>query len=322
MLQKALPTLHPQGFTLSSRFDDLAGRDQAIAVALVMTNETVSTEQIGPIYKLFVQLRGQAMFFDFKSKTVLRAYPFSFAYIDALPSAPTDEQKNERIGYVYLGKNGKPGILERFANALNQASIPTTVPRYLQVSSVTLGEEAVSQFPVEYAQGAAETWVADTLSEAISSKMSVPILPFAKGYAIGNVMSMTVADGTIFNLTLPKPDYQLVVNIPKLKKIVYEEKAAGKSLIYGTLADLKLEEPLSGTLYLNAQFKNGEAKVVPATQVNTEDFPAFQDSMRGLFTKLYGVIAGESSPWLKSATSNADIEKQITSTRELIKTCK
>jgi hypothetical protein len=323
LLRKSIPSLKPQAYNLSAqRIDELTGRDQAIAVALVMNNETVSTEQLGSIYKLFVQLRGQALFFDFKSMTILRAYPFSFAYLDAFPAAPTDDQKDADMRYVYLGTNGKPGILDRFGQALMQATIPTNIPRFVQVSHVVIGDEARSEFPSQYGNGVAETWVADTFGEAIASKMNIPILPFSEGYAIGNVMSMTVADGSVYLLKLPKPDYEFTVNISKLRKIVYEEQAAGKSLIYGTYASLKLEEPLSAHAYLDGQFKNGEVKVVPAMQVDTDDFPAYQDSMRGLFTKLSGAIAGDNTPWLKSAASGNDINKQIASTRELLQSCK
>jgi hypothetical protein len=135
-------------------------------------------------------------------------------------------------------------------------------------------------------------------------------------------MSMTVSDGSVFNLKLPQPDYEFVVNLSQLKKVTYNETAAGKSLIYGAFASVKLSEPLSGHVYLDGQYKNGEIKVVSAIQENTEDFPAFQDSIRGLFTKLAGVIAGDNNPWLKSATSGKDINKQIASTRELLKKCK
>ena len=322
LLKKSLTSIQPKGYTLVPRIDELAGDDQVIAVALVITNETVSTDQIGHIYKLLVQIRGQALFYDFKSQTILRAYPFSFAYIDALSATPTESQKDESIGHVFLGTGGKPGIFERFGQALTQATIPTNVPRFVQVSNVAIGDEARGNFPPEYEKGAAETWVADTFGEAIANKMGIPILPFTKGYAIGNVMSMTISDGTVFNLKLPKPDYEFSVNISKLRKVVFDEKAAGKSLIYGTYASLKLEESLSTHAYLDGQFKNGEVKVVPATQVNTEDFPAFQDSMRGLFTKLSGAIAGDNTPWLKSAASGNDVDKQIASTRELLQSCK
>ncbi|MNR88984.1 hypothetical protein D3C72_199380 [compost metagenome] len=321
-LQKLLPSINPANYTLVARHSELVGRDQAVSVAMVMTNETVSTEQIGQTHKLFVQLRGQALFFDFKSKTILRAYPFSFAYLDALPETPTEAQKAVAVALVYQGRDGKPGIYERFAAALKQASIPSKVSRFVQVSNVILGDEAKSEFPTLFASDVGETWVADTFGEAISSQVDIPILPYAKGYAIGNVMSMTVADGSVFNLKLPKPDYEFTLNLSKLRKILYDEKPAGKSFIYGSYASIKLEEPLSATIYLDSSFKNGEVKVVPASQLNTEDFPAFQDSIRGLFTKLAMAVAKDNSTWLKSSASASNIEKQVAATRELLQSCK
>ena len=322
LLQQALVSVHPQDYSLTSRIDELKGRDQAVAVALVMTNETVSTELIGGVHKLFVQLRGQALYFDFKSMTILRAYPFSFAYLDTLSAVPTDKNKDASVANVYLGTNGKLGIIGRFSQALTTATLPTSVSRFVQVSSVAIGDDARMAFPTQYENGAAEAWVADTFSEAIANRMGIPILPYSSGYAIGNVMSMTVADGTVYSLKLPEADYKFSLNVSKLKKVVFDEQAAGKSLIYGSYLTLKLEEPLSSHTYLNGQFKNGEAKVVSAMQLNTDDFPAYQDSMRGLFTKLSGVIAGDGNPWLKSAASGNDIDAQILATRELLKSCK
>ena len=322
ILQKTLASLQPKNIKITTKIDDLLGRDQAVAVALVMTNEVVSTELIGQTYKLFVQLRGQVVFFDFKSKTVLRTYPLSFAYLDALPAQPTDSQILDSIQNVYLGKNGKLGIIERFKHSLINATIPNAVTRYVQVVNVDISVDARPKFSEAYGKGVAETWVADSFSEAIANKMEMPILPFSRGYALGNVMAMTISNGEVYTLTLPKPDYEFKIKITNLRKVVFEETAAGKSLIYGSYATLSLEEPLSGTFYLNGDYKNGEVKVVSALQTNTEDFPAFQDSIRGLFTKLAGEISGENTSWLKSATTGKDILKQMASTRELLNSCK
>ena len=322
LLQKTLASAQPKNIKITSKIYDLLGRDQAVAVALVMTNEVVTTELIGQTYKLFVQLRGQAVFFDFKSKTVLKTYPLSFAYLDALPAQPTNSQIIDSIQNVYLGKNGKLGIIERFKNSLINAKVPDAVTRYVQVVNVVISDDARPKFSDAYGKGVAETWVADSFSEAIANKMEMPILPFSKGYALGNVMAMTISNGEVYTLTLPKPDYEFRIKITNLRKVVFEETAAGKSLIYGTYATFSLEEPLSGTSYLNGDYKNGEVKVVSALQTNTEDFPAFQDSMRGLFTKLAGEISGENTSWLKSATTGKDILKQMALTRELLNSCK
>ena len=322
LLQSALPSIHPKNYTIVPRLDELKGRDQAIAVALVLTNESVSTEQIGPVYKLLIQIRGQALFFDFKSMTVLRAYPISFAYIDALSEPPTDAVKDRDVAYIYKGTGGKPGLIDRFITALTGAALPSGVSRFVQVSNVAIGDEARAIFPPEYHNGSAETWLADTFGEELSGKLGIPILPYSKGYAIGNVMSMTISDDSVYNLTLPKPDYQFSVELLKLKTVPFEVQAAGRSLIFGSLVSIKLEEPLSGHIYIDSQFKNGEVKIVPISQVNIENFPAYQDSIKGLFSKFFGVISGDNNPWLKSAAIGPNIDKQVLATRELLKSCK
>ncbi len=322
IFQKDIASLHPKNFTLVSTVDELKGRDEAVVVAFVITNETLSTEQIGRVYKLLIQIRGQVLFFDFKSMTVLRAYPVSFAYIDALMEAPSEAVKDRDVGYVFNGSNGKPGLLSRFEDSLVKAKLPTAASRYLQVSSVEIGDQARGVFPAEYGGGVAESWLADTFSEKLSTALDIPILPYSKGYAIGNRMAIKVSDSTVYDLTLPKPDYEFDVDLLKLKTVPYDVKAAGRSLIYGALVSVKLEEPLSAHVYMDSQFKNGEVKIVPVSQTATDDFPAYEDSINGLFTKLFGVISGDNNPWIKSASVNPNTDKEITATRELLKLCK
>lgn len=59
-LQKIPPSIQSPRHLLIPQIntlDALDGRDQAVSVAPVMSNETVSMEQLGPVYKLLVQLR-------------------------------------------------------------------------------------------------------------------------------------------------------------------------------------------------------------------------------------------------------------------------
>ena len=148
------------------------------------------------------------------------------------------------------------------------------------------------------------------------------MLPFSKGYAIGNVMSMRIADGDVYMLKLPEPDYTITLDVPRFKKIKSGEAAAGASYIYGAYSNVKIQEPTSGRSYMDADFKNGEVKMVPASQDTLDDFPAYYDALKGLFVKLSDNLAGNKSDWLKSASANPDISKQISSTQDLLKSCK
>ena len=324
MLRDAISQNTPQQLKLVTQIDELKGRDQAIAVALVIGSETISVEQLAGLHKLFVLIRAQALFFDFKSMSVVRAYPISFAHIDTFDRAPTPAEVAERVRGVYEGAAGKPGIFARFGATLAKASMPSSTSRYLQISKIAIKPEAMASIPgyLSSSPTIAETWAADLVGEALSTRAGVPIIPYAKGYAVGNVMSMRISDGDVYNLKLPKPDYEIGVELSAFRKIEYGKSAAGASFIYGTYASMKIEEPVSGKVYMNTALKNGEIKLVPVTQTYVDDFPAFYDSINGMFVKLSEALDGRGNTWLKTAAAATDIDKQIADTRELIKLCK
>ena len=325
-LRRLLDATPPSHLKIVSQIEALKGRDQALAVALVIGSETVSVEQFGNAHKLMVLIRGQAMFFDFKSMNVLRAYPVSFAYIDLLDHPPTADEVLARVKLVYQGTGDKAGVLARFAQNVAKAQIPPGVPRFLQVTSVQLKPEALEVLPayIKSEPGAAETWAADLVSDAISTRVGVPIVPYAKGYAIGNVMSMRISDGTVFELKLPQPDYEIKVELSGFRKVKFSEVQGGaSSFVYGAYAQMHIEEPLSRKAYLSTALKNGETRVIPASQRHVDDFPHFYDAVNGLFVKLAQAMDGKGDEkWLRSAASAKDIDLQIQSTRELMKQCK
>lgn len=316
---------NPKNFNISTApINELKGNDQNLVASLVISSETVSVERFGNIRKLFVLLRGQALFFDFKSMNVVRTYPVSFGYVDNFQHDPSPQEILERVRLVYEGSDNKPGLYSRYASALAGAVLPTQVPRYMQVTKATLAPEMLAVLPdyLKSSPSTAETWAADLVGEAISTRVGVPIVPYSKGYAVGNVMSMQVMDGEVFNLTLPNPDYEIEVDFKNVKKIKFSESAGGASFVYGTYADIKIHEPMSGTQYLNTSLKNGETKVIPASQTYVDDFPAYYDSINGMFVKLSETIAGKDSGWIKKAASVSDIDSQIAKTTKLMNLCK
>lgn len=326
ILQRMLSEASTGNLRIIGQIESLKGRDQALAVALVVGAETVSVEQLGSVHKLMVLVRAQAMFFDFKSMNVVRSYPISFAYIDLLDHVPSADEVQARVRLVYQGTGDKPGILARFVESVSKAQIPTQVPRFIQVTAVQFKPEALEVLPayVKAEPGAAETWAADLISEAISTRAGIPIVPYSKDYAIGKVMSMRVADGAVYELKLPQPDYEIKVELSGFRKIKYSEIQDGAtSFVYGAYAQIQIEEPLSGKFYLNTALKNGETRVIPARQRYVDDFPHFYDAINGLFVKLAQVMGGQGDEkWLKSAAAAKDIDYQIASTKELIKQCK
>ena len=323
-LSSALKASPPGNLQIVGQIEELKGRDRALAVALVIGAETVVSEQFGDMHKLLVLIRGTAMFFDFKSMSMVRSYPISFAYVDLLNRVPTNEDIRARVRMVYEGTNDKPGILSRFASSVVQATLPDQVPRFLQVTSAQVSAEVLDALPayVKSEPGAAQVWLADIVSEAISTRLGVPIVPYAKGYAVGNVMSMRVSDGKVWELKLPTPDFEISADLTGLKKIKFNEIPGGAtSFVYGAYAQLRIEDALKKGL--NTALKNGETRVIPASQKYVDDFPHFYDAINGLFTKMALAVDGRGDDkWIKSAASAKDIGQQISQAKEMVKQCK
>lgn len=324
-IQASIAATPPRNLQIApGMIEELKGRDQAIVTSLVVNSETVSIERFGNLRKLFVLIRAQALFFDFKSMAMLRSYPLSFAYVDVFEREPTDEEILSRVQAVYEGFGTKPGLFARYANVLAGATIPAQAPRLLKVTDVVLDPSVMESLPayLKSEPGMAETWAADMVSEAISTRAGVPLIPFTQGYAVGNVFAMRVSDGDVYRLKLPEPDYAISVNLTGIRKVRFGSVAAGESFVYGTYATVRIEQPLMGVSYLRTAVKNGETKVVPATQTYVDDFPAYYDSWNGLFTRLATAIATKEMGWVKAAAAAPDIEAQILKTNILISQCK
>ena len=325
-IYQAINKMAPENLKITPQIEEIKGRDQALVTALVVGSETVSIEQFGQAHKLMVLIRGQAMFFDFKSMNIVRSYPISFAYVDLLDHVPTQAEVLTRVKMVYEGANDKPGLIGRFANTVAKAKMPSQVARYIQIADVQIKPEALSSLPdyIKSEPGAVETWAADLAGEAISTRAGIPIIPYAKGYAIGNVMSMRISDGEVWELKLPKPDYEISIEFSGFKKVKFSEVEGGAtSYVYGAYSGIKINEPLSGKIFLETPLKNGETSVIPASQKYIDDFPHFYNALNLTFVKLAQVLDGRGDEkWMKSAASAKNIDQQISQTKELIKTCK
>ena len=300
--------------------------DSTLVTTLTVTGETISDETFGPVHKLLVQIRAQAMIFDFQSKTLLRAYPLSFAYLDALNHAPSEADIDERVAYAYEGAQGKDGIFARYVQALSHATLPRNDGLFLQITDVKIDPEAapaiskvLSEDPD--AAAAADTWLADHLDEALNTYAGVPVIPYSVGYAVGNVMQLHLADSN-FSIKFPEPNVTISVELTGVKRVQYAQNNVGTSYIYGAFANLKIATQGSPHSTLEASFKNGEVKEVPITQGYVDDLPAYSDAIRGLFNKLSDELGGKDTPWLKSATASPDIKAQLTAARGLLQKCK
>jgi hypothetical protein len=127
------------------------------------------------------------------------------------------------------------------------------------------------------------------------------------------------------DLNVGEGDYLFDLKLNKFAKIKSGESSLGSSYVFGAYTSVRFYEPLQNTNFINSDLKNGEVKVVPASQLTMEDFPAFEAALRGLFIKFGDAVAQSPTAdpkWIGVAASAKDMDKQMDATRRIIKSCK
>lgn len=301
---------------------NLKKSDQALITVLVLTDETVLTENFGSYYKTFVNLRGDALLFDYKSKTVVRSYPVNAALFDASATPPDAAHISGFVEQLLLKEEGR-GLVTQYLDRLAHASLPTPGQRTIQIRRAVVAPEALAVMPeaLRTQPRLMESMVIDAFSSVLAAKVGVPVLPSKTGDAMGR-MSLRLDNGDDINLAIGEGDYVFDINLRKFAKIKTAETAVATSYVYGAYAHLQFSEPLLATDFMNTELKNGETAIIPSGRIGSDDFAAYQDALRGLFLKLAAAFDGGEMKWIHTAASAKDIEKQLEATRVILKASK
>lgn len=322
-IDRAYAAPHPNlDYAPRDALANLKAADQVLMAVLLLNGETVSTEHIGNYYKTFVSLRGDVLIFDYKSKSVVRSYPVSVVMFDAAAHAPTSATIASHVKELMLREDGG-GLLTQFTRRLSTATLPKPGTRTIQVKRAELTPEALRVMPAGIRENPtlAGQMVSDAFGSILAAKLGVSLLPTGMGHALGS-MSFRLDNGDALDLRVGEGDYLFEVKLNKFAKIKSGENNVGASYIYGVYSHLRFYEPALNTEYLNSDLKNGEVKVVPANQLDLDDFPAYEAAIRGLFLKLADALMQPDSKWIVTAAGSKDITKQIDASRVILKASK
>lgn len=296
--------------------------DRALMAVLMLTGETVAIENYGAYHKTFINLRGDTLIFDYKSQTIVRSCPVNVVLFDATPQRPTDERIRNFVNELVRRDDAK-GLVNQFVHCLNEATLPKEGVQTVQVRKGEISPEALALFPepLRSNPAAANAMLAGSLGSVLSTKLGLSMLPDSIGHAVGGVMSMRLENGDDVKLKLGEGDYVFDVRLNKFAKIKTAETNVSATYVYGAYMSMHLVEPLLNTSYVDTDLKNGEVAVVPAGQLNGDDFAAYQDAIRGLFVKFADSLQHPGSKWITTSASVKTIESQLSSAREVLRKC-
>jgi hypothetical protein len=271
---------------------------------------------------MFVNLRGDALIFDYKSQTIVRSCPVSVVLFDASPTRPSEDKITGFVSDLIRREDGR-GLVTQATRCLERATVPRDGTLTVQVRKGEVSQEALAMMPESLRKnpGAVNAMLADSLASVLSARLRISMLPSSIGHAVGNVMTLRLESGDDYNLKLGEGDFVVDVKLNKLVKIKTAENNVGVSYVYGAYSSVRLYEPASDTTILETDLKNGESAVFPSGQVSGDDFAAYQDAIRGLYLKLADAIQNPGSKWIGNAASAKNIETQLESVRATIRKC-
>ena len=309
--------LRPPGDLVS-----LKSSNQALMATLLLSGETISTEKFGSYYKTFVNLRGDALIFDYKNQTVVQSYPVSVVLFDASTVKPSSDKIEAYVKDLLLREDNR-GLISQFTKRLETAALPNPGTKTVQVKKADVSKEVLAKMPeaLRADPKAVESMIADSFGAILSAKTGVPMLPNSLGHA-GGQMSMRLENGDEFNLKVGEGDYLFDVKLDRFAKIETSKSNVSTGYVYGVYGNVHFYEPALGTDIIKSDFKNGEAALIPAGQESSDDFPAYQDAIRGMFLKLADALNQPESKWITTAASAKNILEQVNSARVILGTCK
>lgn len=309
-------------------FDALGSTSNATgadALALALDGETTTTLHIGSVYKLRVEVSGQALFFDYYAKQVLGGFPFIVDYITALPAPPTNADITTAFQRLVFGGNAKGTLIGAFVQALQEAAVPNPAAKHLRVTSVTLGPKALtylSTYAPHVDVQALPKRIAQSFSMYLAANQHLALLPYASNQALGAQMAMRFAQGNVFDLKIPQADYAITLDVAGFKQLLASQTSAATVYLYGAFVNVNVAEPLSNHVYFAQLIKQGETKTMPAGTAAPASWPPTYDTLKALFSNFTDSLTDRANPWRRSGLPDtAAARQQFSSLQELIASC-
>lgn len=302
----------------------LDGSTSATVLAAALDRELVSVEPIGNQYKVLVEVALQALFFDFRERQVIASYPLTLQRIDVRDYRPGNDEIDAIVADLLYG-DAVTSLSQVLATTLAQAKLPEAAMRRLQVGAVSLSDAIVAKLPDPNAAAPLRATLAHELSKTLSANTGVGLLPPASGQVIGGAMAARFADGKVYQLKIPEPDYLINLQVDALKNGVIEQTAAMKTLLFGAFFTVKVSEPFSGKLYFEQPLRKGATKVVPVTQWQVDQWSASYETLLVGLDAFAGAAAkrADARAWLsEQKPGGKPLQQQIQALQELIQSCR
>ena len=240
-------------------------------------------------------------------------------HVDVLDHPPTPAE----IEAAYRGMvhgTGPASLSGASQAALGRLSLPDSSALRMQLVRVAVAADA--DVPATLAALAQGGTLGHEFTKLLSSTLGMGLLPHQSGQAVGGTMAARFADGRVFTLKVPEPDYALELEVQGFRQKTLQQTAAMRQDLLGAYFRLRALEPLSGKVYLDHGFRHGATKTLPASQAQFDlDAARYETLLSGL-AMFAAAAGGGDGEWLRQQQDPRTATKQARAFQELVEKCR
>lgn len=323
-LLKEIKKVNAKKFKINFDYADISkGSEESVVMSVSLVNEDYSRE-FEPITKTYLNNIAnsyQILFYDFHSKKLLAAIPFDTELQVYSKNKLTDSEIISQLRLFYTtglintknSNNEKISVFSKIQDILNSFELKRKYRFRIGVTSVIIEDKAIKHIPKKYTKdnSALKTIFAHQLSSKLSLHNSIALVPFAEGMAIGNAMKLAfVNSDTIYDIELPKPDFDIILTIRGFKKITVATSDVRNVYLFGSYTKIQVIQKELNKTYFDEKIKNASQIEIPNNIENIDNWRKFYFSTIILFDKFSSNINSLNSKWAKKSLSKDGMHKE------------
>jgi hypothetical protein len=329
-LIKTIKKVKAKNFNIDFDFADLEkGLEESVVMAVVLDNENYFSEY-EPISKTYlnnIQMFFQIIFYNFKTKKLITSIPYDVSVPFFTKNEPTEKEITNYIKQFYtvglkeMNSEKKINAFSQVEKTLNNFELKEKYNLRIGVTSVKFEDKATSTIPKNYKKNIKplENIFAQLFSSRLSLHNDVALVPYVEGMAIGSTMKQQfVNSDTVYEIKLPKPDYNIDITIRGFKKVLAKKSDVNNIYFWASFVNLKIYQPDLNKVYMDHDLKNVIKKSIPSQIKDINDWYKFYITTYELFDSFSYNINNIDESWLKKTNKKPEFKKSMTNIKKLM----
>ena len=329
-LLKTIKRSKPKSFKIDFNFADLnKGLEESVVMAVVLDHEDYfyEYEPISKTYLNNIQMFFQIIFYDFKSKKLIAAIPYDVSMPFFTKKELNENEIKKYIETFYtkglksMDNNETINAFTKVEEILNNFELKEKYQFRIGVTSIKFEEKSLSSIPDIYKKNLKflENIFAQLFSSRLSLHNDVALVPYTEGIAIGAKMKQQfVNSDIIYDIELPKPDFNIEINIRGFKKVLAKKSDVNNIFFWASFINLKVFQPELNKIYMDDNLKNVIKKSIPSQIENINDWYKFYITTYELFDGFSININEINSEWLNKTNDTSEFKINMKSLKNLM----